>query len=503
MVYVLYSLLILHPASGKRNVTAEKSIVVLPFRNLSNNIENQYFADGIMEDILNHLFRVSNLRVISRTTAEHFREQTVTSPEIAKMLKVNFVLEGSVFRTENKIRIFVQLIDARNDQHVLSEKYEGDMSNIFDLQSEIAKKVASVLVTALTNEEIGRIEKMPTNNPEAYDAYLKARFLCNKANDVNRVDISPEGLKSSIPYYEKAISNDSTFALAYAGLAGAWYGLSSWGWHQPYLEGIGKARDYSNKALEIDPDCSEAHIVKGLCFFYPDRKFKEAENEFLRSIQLNPNSSSAHQAYAQLLMITGPIRKSREHMDRLMELEPYFWVAHNLDSWIYYFERKYKQGIDACIKGRELNPYSLDNDWLFIIHYSRMGEGEKAAKELKDIFTRYLKTNQYEGEITDAYNMSGIRGLYEWLIDLNINRPVGLEGMSGHPFYIAWWYAILGRKEEAVGWLQKVNKYQFIPYHYFDLITTNPDFDFLRNDPRFIRILEEFGLESYNGGEAL
>ncbi len=135
-------------------------------------------------------------------------------------------------------------------------------------------------------------------------------------------------------------------------------------------------------------------------------------------------------------------------------------------------------------------------------HYTRMGEGEKAAKELKDIFNRYLKTSQYEGEINDAYKKSGINGLYEWLIDLNINRPVGLEGMNGHPFYIAWWYAILGRKEEAVGWLQKVNESQFIPYHYFDLITNNPDFDFLRNDPGFIRILKEFGLVSYNGGES-
>lgn len=502
LAYFLYSLLAPKPFEGHRNIMHEKSIVVLPFRNLSNDKENQYFADGIMEDILNNLFRVSDLRVISRTTAEHFREQTVTSPEIAKMLKVNFVLEGSVFRSENKIRIFVQLIDAQNDQPVLSEKYEGEMSNIFELQSDIAKKVASVLVTALTNEEIGQIEKMPTNNPEAYDSYLKARFLCNKANAVNRVDISPEGLRSSIPYFEKAIMSDSTFALAYAGLAGAWYGLSAWGWHKPYLEGIGKARDFSNKALEIDPDCSEAHNVKGSCFFYPDRKFKEAENEFLRSIQLNPNSSGAHQAYAQLLMITGPIRKSREHMDRLMELEPYFWVAHNLNSWIYYFERKYNQGIDACITGRELNPYSLDNDWLFLFNYTKLGEGEKAEKELKDIFTRYLKINQYESEITDAYNKSGTKGLYEWLIDLNINKPVVLEGMNGDPFYIAWWYAILGRKEESISWLQKVNKSQYIPYHYFDLITTNPDFDFLRKDPRFIKILEEYGLASYNGVNA-
>jgi TolB-like protein/AraC-like DNA-binding protein len=499
LLFVLYFFLVQRSATGNRNEIQEKSIVVLPFRNLSNDRENQYFADGIMEDILNHLFRVGEIKVVSRTTAEHFRENPMTSPEIAKMLKVNYVLEGSVFRSENKIRIFVQLIDARNDQHILSEKYEGEMSDIFDLQSDIAKKVATVLETVLTREEIGQIKKMPTNSPEAYNSYLKARFLFNKANDVQRVDISSEGLKSSIQYYEKAIMEDSTFALAYAGLANAWYNLCAWGWYQPYYGGIGKARDLSNKALEIDPDCSEAHAVKGACFFYPDRKFKDAEKELLTSLRLNSNYALAHQSYAQLLMITGPIEKSREHMDRVLELEPYFWVAHNLNSWIYYFERKNKEGIEACITGRDINPYSLDNDWLFIIHYTKLGEAEKAAKELKDIFSRYLKTNKYDNEITDAYTRSGIKGLFEWLIDLNINRPVGLEGMNGHPFYLAWWYAILGRKEQSIYWLEKVNKLKYIPYHYFDLITTNPDFDFLRDDQRFIKILEEYGLKPYNG----
>ena len=498
LLFVLYFFLVQRPTTGKRNEIQEKSIVVLPFRNLSNDRENQYFADGIMEDILNHLFRISDIKVVSRTTSEHFRENQMTSPEIAKMLKVNFVLEGSVFRSENKIRIFVQLIDARNDQHILSEKYEGEMSDIFDLQSDIAEKVATVLETVLTNKEIGQIKKMPTNNPEAYNSYLKARFLFNKANDVQRVDISPEGLKSSIQYYEKAIMEDSTFALAYAGLANAWYNLCAWGWYQSYYEGIGKARDLSNKALEIDPDCSEAHAVKGVCLCYPDRKFKDAERELLTSLRLNPNYAYAHQVYAQLLMITGPIEKAREHMDRVLELEPYFWVAHNLNSWIYYFERKNKEGIEACKTGRDLNPYSLDNDWLFIIHYAKLGEGEKAAKELKDIFSRYLKTNQYDNEITDARKRSGIKGLFEWLIDLNINKPVGLEGMNGQPFYIAWWYAILGRKEESIYWLQKVKKSQYIPYHYFDLISNNPDFDFVRDDPRFLKIMEEFGLIQFS-----
>jgi tetratricopeptide (TPR) repeat protein len=455
-----------------------------------------------MEDILNHLFRLSDIKVVSRTTADHFRDNPITSPEIAKMLRVNYVLEGSVFRSENKVRIFVQLIDAMNDQHILSEKYEGELSDILGLQSDIAKKVASGLETVLTNEEIGRMDKLPTNSPEAYDYYLKARFFFNKANDVQRVDINPESLKSSIQYYEKAIKEDSTFALAYAGLASAWGNLSAWGWYKPYLEGIRKARELSIKALELDPGCPEAHANIGGCYFYPERKFKDAERELLTAIRLKPNLAGAHQAYAQLLMITGPISKAREHMDLVLELEPYFWVAHNLNSWIYYFERKYKQGIEACITGRDLNPNSLDNDWLFIIHYTKLGQGEKAVKELKDIFTRYLKTNQYEKEIDDAYKRYDIRGLYEWLIDLNINKPVGLEGMNGHPFYTAWWYAILGKNEESIAWLQKVSKSQYIPYHYFDLITTNPDFDFLRKDPRFLKILKEYRLESYNGVNA-
>ncbi len=504
IVYLVYSAFFSHSKSMEEDSlnNKEKSIAILPFKNLSDNKENQYFADGMMEGILNNLFRIRELRVISRTSVEQFRESTLSSPQIGEKLGINYLLEGSVERDTNEVRVFVQLIDARKDQHIYSDEFDRKWTDIFTIQSDIAKQIANELDAILSDEEIGQIKKMPTNSPEAYDSYLKARFFFNKASDVQRVDISSEGLKSSIQYYEKAIMEDSTFALAYSGLSNAWYNLCAWGWYQPYHEGIGKARELSNKALEIDPDCSEAHAVKGACYFYPDRKFKDAEKELLTSLRLNPNYAYAHQLYAQLLMITGPIEKSREHMDRVLELEPFFWVAHNLNSWICYFERKYKQGIDACITGRDLNPYSLDNDWLFIIHYAKLGEAEKSAKELKDIFSRYLKTNKYDNEITDVYKRSGIKGLFEWLIDLNINRPVGLEGMNGHPFYLAWWYAILGRKEQSIYWLEKVNKSQYIPYHYFDLITTNPDFDFLRDDPRFIKILEEYGLKPYNGVNA-
>ncbi len=493
LVYFLYVLFMRNP---------EKSMVVLPFKNLSDNIENQYFADGIMEDILNHLFRIRGISVRSRTTAEHFRGNPMTSPQIARELNVNYVLEGSVLRYENKVRIFVQLIDARNDQHILSEKYEGELTDILELSGDIAKKIAIELKSVLSLEEIRQIEKMPTNSPEAYDYYLQARFLVNKTYSEQRADISKAGLMTSLQYYEKAIAADENFAEAYAGLADAWYNLSAWGWYQPYYEGIRKARDFSAQALEIDTACAEAHAVKGACLIYPERKFGAATRELLTSIRLNPNFSVAHQWYAQLLMITGPIEEARVHMDRVLELEPYFWLAHNLNSWICYFEGKHKKGIDACLIGRDLNQYSLDNDWLFVIHFVKLGEGENAARELKNIFNRYLKTNEYENEISDAYKKSGIKGLFTWLIDFNIRKPVPLEGMNGHPFYIAWWYAILGNKNESVSWLKKASESQHIPYHYFDLITTNPDFDFVRDDPGFIKILQEVGLSQYNKGKA-
>jgi len=332
VIYFLYVMFIKNPGNGPWTKPPEKSIVVLPFKNLSDDPENQYFADGIMEGVLTNLFRIREISVRSRTTAEHFMENPMTSPQIARELNVSYVLEGSVYRSENNIRIFVQLIDARNDQHILSEKYESEMTNVFALSSDIAKKIANALETVLSQEEIGQIEKIPTKNPEAYDYYLKARFLVNKANAEQRVDISKEGLLGSVQYFEKAIAEDENFAEAYAGLANAWYNLSAWGWYQPYIEGISKAIEFCNKALDIDPDCAAARAVKGAYLLYPERRFEEARRELLTSIKLSPNYSVALQWYAQLLMITRPIEEARVYMDRVLELEPNFWVAHNLNS---------------------------------------------------------------------------------------------------------------------------------------------------------------------------
>ncbi len=480
---------------GKPN---DMSIVVLPFKNLSGDPDNQYFADGITEDILNRLYQISELRVISRTTAEHFRDTDLTAGEISRKLNARNVLEGSVRRQGDRVRVTVQLIDGRKEQHLWSENYDRELTDMLGLQGEVARQVAAKLNAVITKNEARQIEELPTMNLEAYDYYLRGRFFLHKANDVQRCDVSKEGLMTSLKYYEMAVKADSGFAEAYAGMANAWYNLSAWGWHKPYIEGVTRAKVYFDRALELDPNCAEAHAVRGVWYIYPQKRYEDARAELRTAIQLNPNFSTAHQWYAQLLMITGPIEEARLHVDRAVELEPYFWVVYNLSAWIYYFEGKYSEGLDASLAGLDLNPDFIASRWLLVLNYVKLGEGEKAMTALQQLFSMYPSTSHYTADIEDAYTRSGIEGIFTWLIGLNQNNPIPIDGLSGHPFYISWWYAIIGNREESILWLERTQVQESIPLPFFNLITTNPDFDILRGDPRFTAVVEKAGLTPYN-----
>ena len=485
-------------ALGPRRKSSEMSIVVLPFKNLSADPGNQYLADGITEDILNSLCEISDLRVISRTTSEYFRNSELTSGEISRNLNARNVLEGSVRRQGDKVRITVQLIDGQRDRHLWSETYDRELTDMLGLQVEIAREVAGKLNAIIADSEAGQAAELPTANPKAWDYYLRARFLLHKSNDNQRLDVSREGLASSLKYYEMAIAEDSAFAGAYAGLACAWYNLSAWGWYEPYQDGIARAKENFTRALELDPGCAEAHALRGVWLAYPEQKFEEAKSELRRALELNPDYSAAHQWYAQILMITGPIEEARKHCDRALELEPCFWVVQNLSALIYYFEEEYDKGIETCFAARELNPDFAENAWLLALHYVRLGEGEKAALELNDLFKRYPSMSHLGDEVLEAYRSSGVEGILTWLIDINVNRPIPFEGLTGNPFFIAWWFAIKGDREESVRWFEKTVEMPNITRHYFDLIATNPDFDILRADPRFIAVIEKAGLTPYN-----
>lgn len=478
----------------------ELSIVVLPFKNLSDNNSYEYFAGGITEDILHNLYWITSMRVVSRTSAEQIQLSQMSAPEIAKTVNAKYVLEGSVRIYDNKVRISAQLIDAHSDKHIWSNYYDREMNDIIGVQDEIALQVASALKSVLSENEIMLIEKIPTRNSLAYDYYLQARFLLHKANSEQRSGFDRKSVQNCIQYYEKAIAADSAFAEAYSGLANAVFNLSAWGW---VPGGFQKAAELCVKALAINPECAEAHAILGAILVWGQGKFEEGGKELKTSLQYNPNFATVRQWYAQFLMITGPISEARINVNRALELEPYFWVVQNLNSWIYYFEEKFDKSLDACIVAHDYNPDFSSNDWLFVLNYARLGEGEKMVQKLQKIAEKYSGTGDYTDDIMQAFNKTGIDGLFYWLIQLNKNNPLPVEGMNGNPFYIAWWNAILGNTEETILWLQKAVEHPRAPHHYLFLIGTNPDFDFLRDDPRFLKIIDSIGLSSYHNPNAI
>jgi TolB-like protein/AraC-like DNA-binding protein len=472
------------------------SILILPFDDLSETNENQYFADGITEDILNDLYKISKLRVLSRTTSKGFSGSNLTVKEIADKADADNVLEGSIRRFGDKFRLSVQLIDARRDLHLWSANFDGNMDDVMGLQGRIALEVARKLKTYISDEEVYQVEKILTQNPLAYDHYLRARYLLHRAYGDQRAGFNKEGVMNCLAYYEKAIEEDPDFAEAYAGLANARLNLSAWGWI-PISEGGLVARALCEKALEIDPRCAEAHAVLGAYYVWMKRRFTEGGKELALAVDLNPNFATAQQWYAQYLMITGPISEARSHLDKALELEPDFWVIRNLNSWIYYFEEKYDKGIEACEAARILMPGFIENKWLFFLNYAKLGKVDSATNVLQDIVATVPGSEMLVREIANVSSESGINGLFAWMIDINRNRPLPVEGLSGHPYFIAWWYAMLGHKEESLFWLRKNMENIRRMSIYLDLINNCPDFDLVRNDPWFLSMVEELGLTPY------
>lgn len=475
---------------------SDLSIVVLPFKNLSDNPANQYFAGGITEDILNNLYWITSLNVVSRTTGEVLGENNYSVREIAQRLNVRYVLEGSVRIIENEVRISVQLIDAKNDVHIWSDYFDRELDDIIGIQGKIAMLVANKLKAVLSEKEVKRIEKISTRSAKAYDNYMQARFLLHKANSPQRQGFDRNGVLSCIQYYEKAIEEDPGFADAYAGLANASFNLSAWG-ILPGMDGFLRSRTLSLKAIEIDPECAEAHAVLGSFLVWGIRDFENGGKELETAVSLNPNFATARQWYAQYLMITGPINEARIQINRALDLEPYFWVIQNLNAWITYFEKDYKKSRKICEMAQDFNPNFSDNMWLFFLNDVKLNKGEQARDQLKTIARNYSGTENHSAPIDSAYNADGITGLFNWLIEINKKSPIPVEGMNGGYFYLAWWNAILGNANETLYWLEQNITYKRPVYHYFNLINNHPDFEFVKNNPRFLEVVDKIGLTPF------
>jgi TolB-like protein/AraC-like DNA-binding protein/Tfp pilus assembly protein PilF len=459
-------------AKTSETIINDKSIAILPFKNLSSNKDNQYFADGVMEVILNHLTSIKELKVISRTSMEQYRKTTKTIPEIAKELGVSYILEGSVQKNNDEIRIITQLIDAKNDKHISSTDIKKDYKDIFELQSTIASQISKELNTELSDVERNQIDKKPTNNLEAYNLYLKGNhFTYNGLS------------KESITYLEQAIEKDPEFALAYSRLAVAHMQLTYRGILSP-VKTIKKIKELTQKAMTLDPGSGQPHNILALVLFRYDYNWKAAEKEFLISLKLNPKNPNTHLLYSKFLNYTGRIEESREQINKAQLLNPAYYINYFVSAEYYYYAGDYKKALSESKKGFELSIRFTEDNWVNFETYIAQKQYDKAIIELQKIY----KAKESD-EIDTIYKQFGIKGVYNWLIKID-----SISENYNAPYYLARKYAFIGEHEKA---LEQLEKSFEMRVSRLAGILRDPNFKNLRSESRFKNIIKKMGFDDY------
>lgn len=459
----------------EKTTVAEKSIAILPFDNLSSSTDNQYFADGIVEDLLTRLSSINHLKVISRTSSKMFRHRgDITIPEIGKILGVGYILEGTVQRESDRILVSVQLIDVKSDDHVLSKQYHRHVNELFEVQREISSAIAAELSLVLTPVQVGKLKRDFTQNTKALELYQLGRYHSNK----RWIDDYEKGNE----YYQKAIAEDPDYALAYAGLADNYHLMALQGWIDP-AEGKNRAVDFAMKALELDPHLAEPHTVLGDLYAYMDRNWEKAEQELLLAIQLNANYSTAHQYYSEFLSNMCRPQQAREYINKALEIDPLSFVIRNKSAELYFHQGQFEQ---ALAENSICEDLVQDHDWAVLLAariYMQMGNHQAAFDYLK----RYAqKNNTWCLEMADSiFNSAGLHAVIRWRLD---------AGQYDFLYHKGFWYAVLEDHDKAIEMLEQAMQAGVLsPFE-----TNQIEYKNLRSDPRFIALRKKTGLPPLN-----
>jgi serine/threonine-protein kinase len=456
-----------------------ESIAVLPLQNLSGNLEQDYFADGMTDELISSLAKISSLRVISRTSSMQYKGARKSLPQVGRELHVDAVVEGTVRRWGDHVKITADLIYAPTDRHLWSESYERDLRDVFALQSEVAMAIAQGINVKLTSQEKARLSTSRPVNPSAYEAYLQGRYYWNKRTS--------DGVTKGIAYFDRAIQIDPDYALAYAGLADSYLVLGDYRYRPPQ-DAFPKAKAAALKALEKDEGLAEAHAPLGSAEALYDRDWTSAEREFQRALELNPSYATAHLWYGVYLAEMGRLDQAFTEVKRAQQLDPLSPIISTDLGTLFYFARDYDGAIGQLRK-------TLEMDQTFFLAYLGLGDAYQQEGKYQEAVEAYLKAATLAGEspatvasLQKAYATSGWKGfLEEWLNQMLARTRHNYVA----PYPIAELYMRLNQKDRALAWLEKAFE-ERSP----ELLSlkVDPVFDGLRSDSRFQNMLRRIGL---------
>ncbi|MCI4325017.1 MAG: tetratricopeptide repeat protein [Thermoplasmata archaeon] len=454
-------------------------IAVLPLSNISPDSKDEFFADGLTEELISVLSRVPGIRVIARTSAMRYKGTAKGIAEIAKELQVAVVLEGSVRRADRQLRVTAQLIDARTEEHLWSADYDRELSDIFAIQRDIASRIAKALKLHLRQSEQRLLERSTTPDIDAYTLYLEGRFKWNLRSE--------SGLKDAVGLYERAIAKDPTFALAHAGLADAYSSLALLEFLSP-SDAFPKARTAAEAALRLDPNLAEARAALGLVKFQYERDFAGAERELRRAVELNPNYPAAHQFYADYLKAMGRFDEALSEMGRAMELDPVSLAISTGLGHVLYLSRQYDRAIAQYRSALALDPGFVQAHLWFGRPYLEKGMYDEAIAELRQAVELSRGSTISLAVLGHAYASAGRSAEAREILAQLLNRARSTYLPS---YWIALIYTGLAETDEALSWLERAEKERS---SWLVWIKVEPRFDRLRSLPRFQAMLARMGL---------
>lgn len=470
-----------HHFYGESAAQPIRSIAVLPLQNLSGDPAQDFFADGMTEELITELSRIQTLRVISHTSVMEYKGTRKHLPQIARELGVDGILEGSVIRENDQVRVTVQLLNGPDDRHIWSESYERPLHGILNLQREVAETVSQQIRIQLSPEQQARIGSAPLVNPEAYDAYLRGRYLLS-----TQYTMGPPLLQAK-SYFEESIRKDPNFAEAYSGLADAYLYLAIFR-HAPHEAALQSAHDALRKAAQLDDSIGEVHDTLGTINWVHDWNWIEAEREFNRAIATAPSYSCAHEDRALFLAFLGHRTEAMAEVARInqIDLGP---SGSMTEEGVYYHLRDYHSLVEASQRGVASNP----NQW---VEHRNLGIGFEGTGKLPEAIIEYQKAVELSSGDQDAqaflahaYAAIGKKAEAEKLL-----RDLELKSKDSYvsPYILATVYAGLGEKDKAIQFLQKA--YDERSLEISSNLKADLRLDNLRSDPRFQDLARRIGL---------